>query len=62
MVMSRLSGMFRSNVRQAEVVALIGANGAGKSTILKTISGILRPRPGEIILTGSRFTRLSPTI
>ena len=30
-------------VKQGEIVALIGANGAGKSTILKTISGILRP-------------------
>jgi branched-chain amino acid transport system ATP-binding protein len=35
-------------VQQGEIVALIGANGAGKSTILKTISGILRPRKGEI--------------
>ena len=36
------------NVQQGEVVALIGANGAGKSTTLKTISGLLRPRRGEI--------------
>jgi branched-chain amino acid transport system ATP-binding protein len=36
------------DVKQGEVVALIGANGAGKSTTLKTISGLLRPRTGEI--------------
>ncbi len=36
-------------VRQGEIVALIGANGAGKSTILKTISGILKPKRGEVL-------------
>lgn len=36
-------------VKQGEVVALIGANGAGKSTTLKTISGLLRPRKGGIL-------------
>lgn len=35
-------------VNQEEIVALIGANGAGKSTVLKTISGILKPKRGEI--------------
>ncbi len=35
-------------VNKGEIVALIGANGAGKSTVLKTISGILRPKKGEI--------------
>ena len=35
-------------VNRGEIVALIGANGAGKSTVLKTISGILRPKKGEI--------------
>jgi len=48
------------HVRQAEVVALIGANGAGKSTILKTISGILRPRPGEIIFDGKPIHTIEP--
>ena len=33
------------NVNEGEIVALIGANGAGKSTTLKTVSGLLRPRP-----------------
>jgi branched-chain amino acid transport system ATP-binding protein len=40
-------------VKQGEVVALIGANGAGKSTTLKTISGLLRPRSGGILFNGT---------
>ena len=40
------------SVARGEVVALIGANGAGKSTILKTISGIIRPADGEIFFEG----------
>ncbi len=39
-------------VEQGSIVTLIGANGAGKSTILKTISGILRAREGEIAYSG----------
>ena len=39
-------------VEEAEIVSLIGANGAGKTTTLKTISGIMRPRPGTIRLAG----------
>jgi len=41
------------SVSKGEIVALIGANGAGKSTILKTISGILRPAKGEIVFHGN---------
>lgn len=37
------------SVSRGEIVALIGANGAGKSTILKSISGLIRPSKGEII-------------
>jgi len=40
-------------VKQGEVVALIGANGAGKSTTLKTVSGLLKPRKGEILFNGA---------
>jgi branched-chain amino acid transport system ATP-binding protein len=47
-------------VKQKEIVALIGANGAGKSTILKTISGILRPRRGEILFESAPLTRVQP--
>ncbi|MBX7126611.1 MAG: ATP-binding cassette domain-containing protein, partial [Cyclobacteriaceae bacterium] len=39
-------------VDKGEIVTLIGANGAGKSTTLKTISGLLRPRTGGIKLDG----------
>ena len=35
-------------VNEGEIVALIGANGAGKSTILKTVSGLMHPRSGSI--------------
>jgi branched-chain amino acid transport system ATP-binding protein len=42
-------------VEDGEIVTLIGANGAGKSTTLKTISGLLRPRQGEIHFDGGRI-------
>jgi branched-chain amino acid transport system ATP-binding protein len=47
-------------VKKGEVVALIGANGAGKSTTLKTISGILRPKKGEIIFDGVPINKVEP--
>ncbi len=40
------------DVKRGEIVALIGANGAGKSTILRAISGILRPKKGGILFEG----------
>lgn len=43
-------------VREKEIVALIGANGAGKSTTLKTISGILRTKTGGISFLGENIT------
>lgn len=39
-------------VDEGEIVTLIGSNGAGKSTTLKTISGLLSPRSGEVLLNG----------
>ena len=39
-------------VNQGEIVTLIGANGAGKSTTLKTISGLLKPKTGDILYKG----------
>jgi len=47
-------------VKEGEIVTLIGANGAGKTTILKTISGLLRPRSGSIYFLGKRLDRLVP--
>ena len=40
------------SVDEGEIVSLIGANGAGKSTTLKTVSGLLRPRVGDVLLRG----------
>ena len=45
-------------VYEGEIVSLIGSNGAGKSTTLRTISGLLRPRSGEVIFRGRRITGL----
>ncbi len=45
------------DVEQGEVVSVIGSNGAGKSSLLKTISGILRPRRGTISLDGSDISQ-----
>lgn len=47
-------------VGQGEIVTLIGANGAGKSTTIRTITGLLRPRHGQITLEGERIERLLP--
>ena len=44
------------HVEEGEIVTLIGSNGAGKSTTLKTISGLLTPRTGEVLLRGSRIS------
>lgn len=46
-------------VNEHELVALIGSNGAGKSTTLKTISGLLRPRQGAIFYQDQEITRAS---
>ncbi|GAB4456807.1 MAG: ABC transporter ATP-binding protein [Anaerolineales bacterium] len=48
------------NVEEGEIVSLIGANGAGKSTTLRTISGLLHPRHGTIKLEGKDITHLEP--
>jgi branched-chain amino acid transport system ATP-binding protein len=48
------------HVAQGEVVTIIGANGAGKTTTLKTISGLLQPRRGQVIFEGIDITRLAP--
>ena len=48
------------SVGAGEIVALIGANGAGKSTTLKTISGILKPRGGEMLYRGEPLATVEP--
>jgi branched-chain amino acid transport system ATP-binding protein len=47
-------------VRDGELVALLGANGAGKSTALMTISGIVRPRGGAVVYNRTDLTRANP--
>jgi branched-chain amino acid transport system ATP-binding protein len=48
------------HVNRGEIVTLIGSNGAGKSTTLKTISGILRPRTGVVRLEGHEIQQTPP--
>ncbi len=48
------------SLAQGEIVALIGANGAGKSTSLNTISGLLHPTTGKIEFMGEEITSVSP--
>lgn len=48
-------------VHEGEVVTLIGANGAGKSTILNTVSGLLHPRSGSILFHEKICTASPPT-
>lgn len=45
------------DIKEGELVALLGANGAGKTTILRAISGILKPKTGKIIYNGEDITR-----
>ncbi len=47
-------------VNEGEIVTLIGANGAGKSTTLRTISGIIHPRQGKITLNGQDISHMEP--
>ncbi len=48
------------NVEKGEIVTLIGANGAGKSTILKSISGLLRSKTGDILFDGKSIKNTAP--
>ena len=45
-------------VNEGEVIALIGANGAGKTTILQTITGLISPRSGSVIFEGKDITKV----
>ena len=46
------------HVEQGEVIALIGANGAGKTTILHTITGLLPPKEGSVMFEGTDITKI----
>jgi len=48
------------SVEEGEIVTIIGANGAGKSTTLKTLVGLLRSGTGDILFEGERLSSLSP--
>ncbi len=47
-------------VNKGEIVTLIGANGAGKTTTLRTISGLLKPKKGEVFFEGKNITGVKP--
>src|SRR5690348_8434230 len=47
------------SVEPGQIVTLIGSNGAGKSTTLKTVSGLLKPEKGHVVFEGKRIDRTS---
>jgi branched-chain amino acid transport system ATP-binding protein len=47
-------------VKEGEIITLIGANGAGKTTTLMSISGIVPPRTGDVHFMGTPITRVNP--
>ena len=48
------------HVEQGEIVAIVGSNGAGKTTLMRTISGLVEPFSGEIVLNGEPIQKLAP--
>lgn len=48
------------HIRQGEIVTIIGANGAGKTSLLRTVSGLIRARSGEILFDMQDIGKLSP--
>ncbi len=48
------------HVEKGEIIALIGANGAGKTSILHTVSGLLTPKGGQVLLEGEDITKTPP--
>ena len=48
------------NINQGEMICLIGRNGVGKTTLLKSLIGLLTPRRGEIIFNGDLVNRKPP--
>ena len=49
------------SVEEGQIVNLIGSNGAGKSTTLRTISGLVKPRTGKLTFAGTDITGMDPT-
>jgi ABC-type branched-subunit amino acid transport system ATPase component len=47
-------------IAPGSIACIVGPNGAGKSTVLKTVSGLLRPREGAVLMDGAELHRLSP--
>ena len=47
-------------VPESSITAVLGANGAGKSSLLRTVSGLVRPRSGRVLLSGRDITRAAP--
>ena len=50
------------DVEKGEIVTLIGANGAGKTTTLRTISGLLRPKKGDVTFNGQNISAIKPHV
>ncbi len=50
------------NIKEGEILGLIGENGAGKSTLIKTCSGAVIPTSGKIIINGKEFTEMTPQL
>jgi ABC-type sugar transport system ATPase subunit len=50
------------DVEKGEILALIGENGAGKSTVIKTIAGAIQPEKGTIIIDGKEYSKLTPAL
>jgi branched-chain amino acid transport system ATP-binding protein len=48
------------HINEGEIISLIGGNGAGKSTMIRTISGLMKPRSGEILFEGQPIHTLRP--
>src|SRR5512143_2556999 len=48
------------DVQDGSITCIVGPNGAGKSTVLRLVSGLIKPRLGEITFNGQRINRLTP--
>lgn len=53
---------FSLHVEEGEIVSIIGSNGAGKSTFMRSVSGLLKPRSGSIVFQGQEITGMSPDL